>query len=277
MIRNIQKQSSLGWWAGEIGTAFGNFLAANRTITIMLFTFVIGTLLSACVDSNLREDTTTPTPFTPPTGNGQISYILDWNTSGMAVSADRSEWTATTPLGYTVHLKEGSLTSATIQLIDCVELESAFSLVGTAFAGHGDELDPTLITGPFIESLTNPQILEAGTITDLGASYCQGHYVISGQSSSDLPSLTLNGEWHHAATGESGSFDVSTTVAWGDIHALDETINFADGQAVTVTITRELGQLFNSADFATMSDSELSRSILRQLTETVTFSLSNQS
>lgn len=250
------------------------------SITIVLFIFVIGTLVSAWSDSIVRQNETSessPTVYVPPVGNGAITYVLDWDINGTTIAADRSQLTLTTPLGYTVNLTEGRLTSATVQLVDCVELESAFSFVDTAFAGHGDSLDPTLTTGPFIESLTNPQTITAGTVTDLGASYCQGHYVVSGQSSTDLPSLVLKGEWHHADYGESGSFDLATTIAWGQVHGLDETIDFAGGQAVTITITRNLGNLFNTADFSTMADSELGRAILRQLTETATFSIKTNS
>ena len=253
---------------------------------LILFIITISFMLVACVTSTSEQSETaqsdlstidaTPTVYVPPTGSGSVRYILDWEMGKAVFAEDQASWSAETESGYLVTLKEGSLTSATIQLVDCVESQTAntFSLIKTASAGHGDSLDPTLISGPFIESLTQPQKLETETIGDLGASYCQGHYVVSGQNSTGLPSLTLEGSWQSLATGQSGTFNIDSALAWGQVHALEETINFEQGQVVTITVTRNLSTIFDTADFASMSDSEITRAILRQLTQTATFSIS---
>ncbi|MFT5193910.1 MAG: hypothetical protein ACI9EW_000682 [Cellvibrionaceae bacterium] len=54
---------------------------------------------------------------------------------------------------------------------------------------------------------------------------------------------------------------------------------FVSGFISVATVTRDLGTIFNTANFVSMSDSEsdseLTRSILRQLTETATFSITS--
>lgn len=248
---------------------------------------MVSMFITACIDSapqqtetttqNLNQASVTPTVYVPPVGSGSVRYILDWNLGKAVFADDESSWSAETETGYRVTLTEGSLTSATVQLVDCIESQTtqAFSLVNVASAGHGDTVDPTLISGPFIESLTQPISTETSAINDLGASYCQAHYVVSGQTSTGLPSLTIAGSWQNTATGESGSFDIDTALAWGQVHPLDDVVSFADGQQMTtVTVTRELGALFDTADFVTMTDSELARAILRQLTQTTSFTLS---
>ena len=251
----------------------------------VLLTLITGMLITACVDSELR--TTTGQSYTnvelnrevyvPPAGTGSIQYMLTWEMGQAQFSADGKSWSAETPLGYTVTLLDGWLTNATLQLVDCVELESAsarFPWVNALSAGHGDEVDPTLSSGPFIDSLIDPQPLNAGTISQLGASYCQGHYVVAGQSAADLSSITLLGEWKHAKTGETGTFEIDSSLAWGQVHDLPSVIDFANGQTVHVSVSRQLGSIFDTADFLTMSDSEVDRAILRQLTEQSQFNVS---
>lgn len=280
----IDFMNRLKLWCFDSSNLRSTFGLAKYSMLLILLAFSM--FFVTCVDSARTESTDSPAlgstvlaEYVPLTGDGSINYALDWEIGKAVFAQDGLSWSAESSSGYRITVYEGALTTATIQMVDCIESEtqlfSSFlsNFVSVASAGHGDTLDPTLISGPFVESLLNPVTIDAGTITDLGASYCQGHYVVSGQTSTDLPSLVISGSWTHIDSGETGSFELNTTLAWGKVHELEDVTDFQSVETVDVVVTRNLGTLFDEADFRVMTESEVTRSLLRQLTETATFSV----
>lgn len=200
-----------------------------------------------------------------------LVYQFAWD-RGEAKEAEQG-WTLTNDLNYAITLEDGFVNSAVVQLVPCVEAVGWWR-VGTAYAGHGDSVvDVSRWVGPVVEEVGFP----AGRTTPLliyNQTYCQAHYLVAPDHTHNLPTLVLSGTYTAPDSQEARPFTIESDLTWGQIIGLNRrgpgSIALEMGDSVTVVVQRELGSLFDGIDFQTISDSDLAKAVLRNLTNNTT-------
>ena len=237
-------------------------------------------------------------PDWPSQSETELIYQLDWNRDEIILDTDGTGWTATNDLGYTVHLRDGYLTNAGIELLPCEAPQTMSQLSpvgwlgpGTAYAGHGTgESDQSRLALGYVESLTDLSSVEMGQVIVPATQYCQAHYLVAAapDSAQNLPTgaapgltLSLTGEFIAPNQTEAVPFAIQQTIAWGTIQDLQpigsnretlvSTSTQPPAEVLRVTVRRQAASLFDGVDFKTMSETDQARAILRSLTENTAF------
>jgi hypothetical protein len=213
----------------------------------------------------------------------EVTITLDWNTDGIAIADGRG--TFKTDLGYVVEADQLEITAYSFELVPCDPLppmppmpqkQSAFSLIGTAWAGHRIGHPPTLTGQSRVERPLRATTLTLDRIKVPDVAYCQGHYLIArmpdppsdpADTASVGISLRVHGRYRKADSAAWSDFAIQTTVAHGVV--VDFKPESRKGLRIengdTVVVTHRLDGLFNGLDFAAMKDQEQARQILRQV------------
>ena len=125
----------------------------------------------------------------------------------------------------------------TLQLVECDDHTHAdgetswlsdLLLPSTAYAGHGDDRDPSLVDQPIVERLTAvPTDFVFGEVTAPTINYCQGHYLVARayDTAQNLPedvdmlgvSLYLSGTFLAPASDSPQAFTIQTDLANGTL------------------------------------------------------------
>ncbi|MFZ4816852.1 MAG: hypothetical protein ACOYL5_20115 [Phototrophicaceae bacterium] len=221
--------------------------------------------------------------------NGQISYSTAWE-FGNAQALDDGTWQITSNLGYRVLLTDGWIVNRAVTSAECPHRHSLLSwmieslLPQSVQAGHGTDQDLARVYAAFAESLTTPSPHEWGTASPNEPTYCQGHYLvaIADENTADAPpallgnSILLKANIFPPNSDTAIPFSFTTHEAWGALHDMttpDGTpVHLAIGtQAASLTVIRRLDTLFDDIDFnaypaGTLSDTDLARALLRNLT-----------
>ncbi|MCA9691437.1 MAG: hypothetical protein KC636_17670 [Myxococcales bacterium] len=204
--------------------------------------------------------------------------------------------------GLTITIERGYLVSYRAQLVPCATqvaarglspLERALATAlapATAWAGHGDSVDPSATRSPQVEDLAAGAPRSLGATSFASGRYCSVHYLVGRADSltADLPDdvdlygLTLYLEGYYQAPGDDAatSFLVTESGASARLVDLDEALD-DDGLArveadagdeplrAEVTITRALDHLLDGVTFEEDSDA-LGRAVLDNLTDATT-------
>lgn len=232
--------------------------------------FALAVGVVSCADSGAHE-------HTHPEGAFDVRYSLAWNDAGVSRTGDG--WQTTTDLGYLVRVDRGWLVSYSIQLVPCAaptEVEAnrasralrriwaAISPIGTAWAGHGNDSDVSIVLGT-AESFAQPVEWSATTVRGEGA-YCTLHYLVaraddellSGAQSLDLDrlSLVIEGAWS-ADGSEWTDLSVESSTGFGALVPLSDVAapgatapDLVGAGPIDVRLERQLATLFDGIDFA---------------------------
>jgi hypothetical protein len=224
--------------------------------------------------------------------NTEITYYLDWTQDRIRLHEDGQGWSVINDLGYHVSVERGYLVTGSVQLVPCPRADRGGAaswlidrlLPPPAYAGHGGEWDESKSTLPYVESLTGPSHVKLETVSvPRAALYCQAHYLVAYgvESAKNLPSeldmigtsLLVEGMVRAAETGPAQPFSIKTELVWGTITDLRPVAGPADhlrlttgGDAVTVTLRRDLGALFDGVDFDRMIELDQAKAVLRSVT-----------
>lgn len=222
----------------------------------------------------------------------EITYHLDWTQDRISPNEDGQGWSVINDLGYHVAVERGYLVTASVQLVPCPKADQGGAaswlidrlLPRPAYAGHGGEQDESKTTLPYVESLTEPSLVNLDTVpVPHGALYCQAHYLVAYgiEAAKNLPaepnmvgtSLLVEGMVRASQTGPARPFSIKTDLVWGTITDLRPTAGTADHlrlttgrDAVTVTLRRDLGTLFDGVDFDHMTEIDQAKAVLRSVT-----------
>ncbi len=211
-----------------------------------------------------------------------VRYRLTWRTEGAERTAEG--WVVESDLGYRVTLSEGWLVTHSVQLVPCqtaMRQERSwlrFLGIGTAWAGHGGDLDPAAVDDPYVESLLDAdEPLLFGFREMPGTSYCRVHYLAGhamDRTVRNLPeapdllgtSLWLRGAWSRG--GRSGAVEVTTGLAYGGFRDLAEAPAeppFELTSGAEVVVERDLAGLFDGVALDAVEPEALGRAVLRNL------------
>ncbi len=209
----------------------------------------------------------------------QIRYTLDWEW-GAAQPNRGGGWTVVNDLGYRVKVSGGTLVTRGLELLPCHTMPAAQPMallrwlrLPSALAGHSSLLpNESRITNSYTEDLSRPQarLLESRVVTD--PEYCQAHYLAARPRGTGPGAtvLELTGEWSRDSGARSGSFEIRSTAAYGEIKEL---LSGPDGLpaprsivgGLEVSVVRSLGSLFDGIDFASANPDELGMALTRTL------------
>ena len=176
----------------------------------------------------------------------------------------------TNGLGYKVRITKGHIASFSVSLVPCAggnrARRNASFFISSAQAGHGRGLLPQQLIRPVAEGLQRPRPRVFGKFTPPDQAYCQVHYVAAGVHQLGGFSMRLKGVWrrplgawhpfHAKSAANFGAF-LSLTGSGGEPYR---------GSAAgfrTLTLTRDLGRLFQGVRFAEWDASTLRKRILR--------------
>ncbi len=192
-----------------------------------------------------------------------VTYKLDWaaaNYEGEPIVND---------LGYAITLDEGIVTTYSAELLVCDDLNvTDWLMPQTAYAGHGDEISAARTTKPKTESLLSATAVLLQTRTVAADSYCDIQVVIGPDATANEPTLQISGSYLAPQQDTAVSFSYHTNLAWGDIYPLPTTIGKQE-TAVSITIQRDSSHLFNGIDFATDSEADIEKTLLRNLVNSI--------
>lgn len=209
----------------------------------------------------------------------EVRYHLAWDW-GDAVTTDHG-WRVTTDLGYDVEVATGYLVTASVQLAPCTDEDLDTGMgwrgllgSGRAWAGHGSgEEDPSAWLVGVVESVSSPETLSLAPISLDEGIYCRTHYLVSRATTGadQLPedmdlvgtSLYIIGT-ATAPSGDPTPFSVWSSLPVGELMSWSEPVSPVDlsSGSVDVTITRDLGRLFDGVAFATMSSENIEKTML---------------
>jgi len=208
----------------------------------------------------------------------EIRYHLAWD-SGEAQLTDMG-WRVTNDRGYKIEVTEGYLVTYSVQLAPCSDsdLGEGFDLrrlfgVGHAWAGHGGPEDPSAWLTGIAEDLAKPQQVSLQPVPLNTGIYCRAHYLVARAESKarGLPDdFNMIGTSLYVAgtaaldDGEPEPFSIWSTLPIGELTPWTEPvspIDISDG-GVDVTITRDLGRLFDGIAFETMSAEGIEKTVL---------------
>jgi hypothetical protein len=244
-------------------------------------------LIAACADSGQRTVAASGS-------DARLRWELIWATDETTTSDARR--TIVNDLDYTVVLEEAWVVSYSAQLLPCSETAAApvselrrlargaiaaIAPVRPAWAGHGDSSDTTTAPGTAENLVSADEIVQPDRAV-AEVEYCRAHYLVAradtevaNVSSDELSrnSLVLHGTWN-AADGASGRVDVVSSLASGVYLDLPVPID-VDGPW-TVTVSRDLGRLFDGIDFAAASENDIERAVLTSLVDHASVSVSHR-
>jgi len=211
-----------------------------------------------------------------------VHYALAWDRDGVA--AGPAGWDVTTDRGYRVHVARGWVTAYSMELVECPKATSLRDLLAPprAWAGHTSGTpNPAAIRPLQVESLTEPEDRDVGTVTLAPQAYCQVHYLIAraARESPGLPrdidmvdaSLHVEGTYQAADAAAPTPFAIHTPIANGglfDHTATSAPIAVDTGrEAARVTIRRRLRAIFDGVDFAKTTDAVRAERILAAIVD----------
>jgi hypothetical protein len=225
-------------------------------------------------------------PSAPARTPHAIHYRLAW-TWGHAVRVPDG-WTVRTDRGFQVRVTRGYAVPFSIELVECPTPQPATSRVldwlgaPPAYAFHSaNAVNPATFRGAPVESLTAPVDREVGTITLQPQAYCQIHYLVARatRDSAGLPadvdmvdvSLYLEGSVGFPDGRTEQPLALRVTASDGRLAPLAAPIDTGT-TAVRVTVSRDLGRLFDGIDFATTPAAVVGNRVLGNLVHTARLS-----
>ena len=235
----------------------------------------------------------TPSPPTP--GPHEVRYRLTWERDGVRTTSDGG-WEVANDLGYLVHVTRGWVTSYSMELVECPKDAADATpwnvgdvlwpaLESPAWAGHmAGTPNPAAIRPMQVESLTDVEPHQAGTVTLAPQAYCKLHYLVAraGHDSPGLPpdldmvdtTLHLDGIVRAPGASSDVPLTVHTALAYGQLFERAATppaaIHVDSGLgAMEVEVRRHLGRMFDGVDFAKMADRAVALQILKALVDHV--------
>jgi hypothetical protein len=208
----------------------------------------------------------------------EVRYHLAWDW-GDAQPTDKG-WRVTTDRGYEVEVTGGFLITYSVQLAPCTDeelgggrdLRRLFG-IGRAWAGHGGEEDPSAWLTGIAEPLATPRQVSLEPVSLDSGIYCRAHYLVARAETKarDLPDeISMVGTSLYVIGtaaldgGEPQPFSIWSALPIGQLTAWSDpvsTIDLSDGD-VDITVTRDLGRLFDGVAFQTMSDESIEKTVL---------------
>lgn len=225
-------------------------MSNNRNRFIIITLFLILALIAPLVFAQQDENEATI-----------VTYKLTW--------ADDERTTINNDLGYEITIDEGFITTYSAELLLCADNElSSWLMPQTAYAGHGDEISTARTTQPLTESLPAQTAVLLETRTIAADNYCQIHVVIGPDNNSNTSTLQITGSYSSLNSDAVGSFSFQTNLAWGDIYSLPTYIG-TNETAVSITIQRDISDLFNGINFEADKTSQIEKTLLRNLINSI--------
>ncbi|MEO0597576.1 MAG: hypothetical protein AAF126_15820 [Chloroflexota bacterium] len=221
---------------------------------------------------------------------GEIHYQLNWELGDAELTADGLQ--VTNDLGYSIVIHEGYVSSYNATMNACEHSHGLFEWLweqltpSVAQAGHGEDDDPAMIDTTVVESFTALESAYVGSVTVEEPAYCEGFYLIGSAHylAQSLPedfdmlgySLYLRGRYT-TPEGITLPFSLLTDTGWGTLSDLvvpsTEALTHVEvsGDPITISIQRNAETMFDGITFDTLNETDLSRAILRNLTESTQF------
>ncbi len=217
-----------------------------------------------------------------------VSWQLSWDDAG--IQRTESGWSTVSDRGATVHIERGWLTTATVSLVACDDIvayahEPADLLgdllgIGTAYAGHPGDLDPSAWTTGCVEDLVAAKTVDLDPLAVGGQRYCRAHWAADAawEGTDALPDDRLIGATLVLVgsvalpSGRTRPLSVNGQVGWGSLQDLS-LADAPDGGDLHVRVVRPLATLFDGIDF-TDPDAEVDTDVLRNLADGLSFQAS---
>jgi len=201
--------------------------------------------------------------------NGHLStvrYVYTWDLEGVTPRPEGGI-EVTNDLGWVIELDEGWLVNFAISLVPC-------STQPLITRGHGGFTDPSAVAVGRVEPLTTPGPTYVADVAFASARYCEVHWLMARATQDavglpDTPDLVGQTLWlTGTATGPEGALVLlSDRNNWADGAALAFTYPEGNPDTATVTVTRELGSMFDGIDFASLTGEALGQAVLANLTD----------
>ena len=210
----------------------------------------------------------------------QVSYTLDWRW-GAARRHPEGGWTVTNDLGYSVHVTGGRLVSRNLELVPCAAIPAPSPLASLtrwlgpveALAGHSS-LTPneSKISKSYEEDLADPgsSYLESLEVTD--PEYCRAHYLVARATRSrpGAAAFSVTGTWTRSKDERGIPFEIRSSGAYGQFLGLTSAAGDVVNRrtilgGIHVTVSRELGTMFDGVDFASGLNDASGLSVLRAI------------
>ena len=232
---------------------------SKRTRILIILSFLLLAAITPLVIAQQEESNTATL----------VTYKLDW------AAATDGEIVITNDLGYEITVTDGIMTTYSAEVLAC-ETNSLtdWLLSPTAYAGHGEDISAARTTSPLTESLTQATAVLLQTRTVAADNYCDIQVIIGPDATMAQPTLTIAGSYRTVNEDMAHSFSFQTDLAWGQIYTLPTTIGKQE-TAVSLTIQRDMTQLFNGIDFATDSDEDIEKALLRNLVNSTEIEVEN--
>ncbi|MFT7623810.1 MAG: hypothetical protein ACI9WU_002995 [Myxococcota bacterium] len=216
-------------------------------------------------------------------GAAVITYALIWKDSRPVQALDCGAWQVLTDLGYTVRVDVGYVVTYSIQLTECPEEIAWWSPRSRlAWAGHSEiEDSPTLLQAGWVESLTNPEPIEPGTVWPRNGEaspgpWCGAHYLLARADDDTLAlpddvemygsTLYLAGSWTAPGQTEPTPFAIRSLLAAGALRDLEDlSSQVAETGSVRIEAVRDRAALFDGITLQDHTDEELGWRVLDAL------------
>ncbi len=182
-----------------------------------------------------------------------VRYLLDIDWSGAEWADDA--YVFTTDLGYVVGLQQATLTTSTVELVPCDELDSTWRLDPSYLAHASHEHDASQVVVDRGIDLLGPTSVELGTATTGDSPYCQAYELLSIASDS-FEVVRLRG-WYHRADEAPTPFEVVSSVPATSLRPLVVLDGDPPSGDATVRLTRFPARSLDGIDLETVADIDL--------------------
>jgi len=209
------------------------------------------------------------------------SWGLAWDLGRVEAAGDG--WVGKTDTGYRFELESGFLVDYAVQLVACDNAVMAsrggdrwlgLLGIGVAHAHHGEVQDTSLIEPVEVEVVGAPDRALAWSRFTPGE-YCGLHWLVArgdpetrtdDGASAWGTSLKLTGRWW-GVDGVAGDIALSTSLNRPMLRGFDDCALRGNGEHATVTLTRDLGGLFDGVDFEQDGPSAIEWAVLGNLVD----------
>jgi hypothetical protein len=235
-----------------------------------------------------------------------VTYSLDWNWGEASPLESKPGWTVLNNLGYRIEVETAYLVTYRTGLVTCEESdlldtqrENSFgscmaskwtwTLFSNAHAGHSfTDDDPVVITTPHVENLAQPSSLSVGTVSVSDQKYCRLHYLIARaeREAVGLPndvalvdsSLYVAGHYFLPDSDDPVSFSILSNAADGALvdigpatSGTDQTLGMIQVafEGANISIVRQLDRMWDEVNFVSMSERDIARQVVGNITSSV--------
>ena len=200
----------------------------------------------------------------------ELVFYVDWNRS--KINLHQKGWEVVNDKNIRIQITGGQLTNHTFQLLPCPSLHP-FSILNTAFAGHGfpaESTDTSAVFYSYIESLSDIQFREVHRQKLSKRSYCSAHNLIAKYRSEEKTKMEGLSMWIEGKWKDRSNQWIDFVFKTGLANGKSQSVNVEASESVDIVFLREPSTLFNGIDFSTAQSKFIERQLLNNLMQDLT-------